>query len=118
MFKFLAHLSGRLTGERIGWIELCCLSVHPLSVCPSSTLFKHLLRNHLAGQSQITYGARLKILKHSMQHQMLKYYQVYSNDDPGLTLTYFTARSNLVPDGFVWEKGKTMDFSEFLSFMN
>ena len=32
-----------------------------------------------------------------------------SNDDPGLTLTYFTARSNLVPYAFVWEKGKTMD---------
>ena len=35
-----------------------------------------------------------------------------SNDDPGLTLTYFTARSNLVPYAFVWEKGKIMDFSE------
>ena len=31
---------------------------------------------------------------------------------PGLTLTYFTARSNLVTYAFVWEKGKTMDFSE------
>ena len=39
-------------------------------------------------------------------------YQVYSNDDPKLTMTYFTARSNLVPYAFVWEKGKTMDFSE------
>ena len=37
---------------------------------------------------------------------------VSSNDDPGLTLSYFTARSNLVPYAFVWEKGKTMDFSE------
>ena len=35
-----------------------------------------------------------------------------SNDDPGLTLTYFTAMSNLVPYAFVWEKCKTMDFSE------
>ena len=35
-----------------------------------------------------------------------------SNDDPGCTLTYFTARSNLVPCAFVWKKGKTMDFSE------
>ena len=41
-----------------------------------------------------------------MQHR------VCSNDDPGLTLTYFTARSNLVPYAFVWEKGKTTDFSE------
>ena len=27
-------------------------------------------------------------------------------------MTYFTARSNLVPCAFVWEKVKTMDFSE------
>ena len=32
----------------------------------------------------------------SMQHQVLEYYQVCSNDDPGLNLTYFMARSNLV----------------------
>ena len=50
-------------------------------------------------------------LKLGMQHRMLEYYQVYSNDDPGLTLTYFTARSNLVPYAFIWETVKTMDFS-------
>ena len=44
-------------------------------------------------------------LKLGMQHQVLEYYQVCSNDDPGFTLTYFTARSNLVPYAFVWEKG-------------
>ena len=38
--------------------------------------------------------------------------QICSNDDPGLTLTYFRARSNLVPYALLWEKGKTMDFSE------
>ena len=43
---------------------------------------------------------------------MLEYYQVCSNDDPKLTLTYFTTRSNLVPYAFVWKKGKTTDFSE------
>ena len=47
-----------------------------------------------------------------MHHQVLKYYHVCSNDDTGLTLTYFMVRSNLVPYAFVWEKGKTMDFSE------
>ena len=47
-----------------------------------------------------------------MHHLVLKYYQVCSNDDLRLTLTYFTARSNLVRYAFVWEKGKTMDFSE------
>ena len=51
-------------------------------------------------------------LKLGVQHRVLKYYHVYSNDDPMLTWTYFTARSNLVPYAFVWEKGKTMDFSE------
>ena len=51
-------------------------------------------------------------LKFGMQHRMYKYYQAGSNDDPGLTLTYFTARSNLLPYAFVWEKGKTMNISE------
>ena len=45
---------------------------------------------------------------------MLEYYRVCSNDDPKLTMTYFRARSILVPYAFVWEKGKTMDFSEFV----
>ena len=43
-------------------------------------------------------------LKLGMQHRVLEYYQFYSNDDPGLTLTYFTVP--LVPYAFVWEKGK------------
>ena len=51
-------------------------------------------------------------LKLGMQNWVLEYYQVCSNDAPGLTLTYFTAKSNLVPYGFVWEKGKTMDISK------
>ena len=51
-------------------------------------------------------------LKVCMQHRVLQYYQGCSNDDTELILTYFMARSNLVPYAFVWEKGKTMDFSE------
>ena len=51
-------------------------------------------------------------LKVGMQHWVLEYYQVFTNDDSGLTLTYFKARSNFIPYAFVWEKGKTMDFSE------
>ena len=47
-----------------------------------------------------------------MHYRLLEYYQFCSNNDPGLTLTYFTARSYLVPYAFVWEKGKTMDVSE------
>ena len=48
-------------------------------------------------------------LKLGMQHRVLKYYQVYS-DNPALT--YLMAMSNLVPYAFVSEKGKTIDFSE------
>ena len=44
------------------------------------------------------------ILKLCMQHRELKLYKVYINGDPGLTLTYFTARSNLVACVFEWEK--------------
>ena len=45
-----------------------------------------------------------KILKLGMQHQELKLYEVYINDDTGLSLTYFTARSNLVAYTFEWRK--------------
>ena len=36
------------------------------------------------------------IFKICMEHQELNVYKVYINDEPGLTLTYFTARSSLV----------------------
>ena len=51
-------------------------------------------------------------LKVGMQHWVLEYYQVCSNDDLGLTITYFTTRSNLVLYAFEWKKGKTADFSD------
>ena len=51
-------------------------------------------------------------LKLGMHHQVLEYYQVCSKNDAGLTLTYFTARSNLVLYAFVWEKVKQCFFSE------
>ena len=35
-------------------------------------------------------------LKLSMKHCVWEYYQSYSNYDPGLTLTHFTPRANLV----------------------
>ena len=35
-----------------------------------------------------------------MKHQECGAYQVCSNDDPGLTLTYLTSRSNLLPNAF------------------
>ena len=39
----------------------------------------------------------------------------FSNNDPGVTLTYFTARANLVTKAFLWEKVKTVDFSEIIA---
>ena len=44
------------------------------------------------------------ILKLGMYHQGLKLYKDNINDDPGLTLTYFTARSNWVTYPFEWGK--------------
>ena len=44
-------------------------------------------------------------VKVGMQHRVLKNFQVCSNDDPGMTLTYVMERSNLVPYAFVCEKG-------------
>ena len=44
------------------------------------------------------------ILKLGMQHWGLKLYKVYINSYPGLTLTYFTARPNLVVCAFELEK--------------
>ena len=38
------------------------------------------------------------------QHGGFKLYKVYINGDPGLTLTYLTARSNLVACVLEWEK--------------
>ena len=38
-----------------------------------------------------------------------------SNDDPGVTLTYFTARSNLAIYAFLREKVKAVDFSETIA---
>ena len=37
------------------------------------------------------------------------------NDDPGVRLTYFTARSILVTKAFLWEKVITVDFSEIIA---
>ena len=51
-------------------------------------------------------------LKVSLRHRVLEYYQVCTNDDTELTMTYLR-------QGQIWslmllygEKGKTMDFSE------
>ena len=52
------------------------------------------------------------ILKLGMQYREFKFWKVYINNNPGLTLTYFTAMSNLVTWAFLWEKVETVTFSE------
>ena len=42
------------------------------------------------------------ILTLSIRHQGLELDNVYVNDDPGLTLVYFTARSDLVAYAIEW----------------
>ena len=51
------------------------------------------------------------ILKLGMYHWRLKLYKVYRNDDPGLTLTYFKARSYWVTCTFEWGKTVTKSFN-------
>ena len=61
-------------------------------------------RDHMTNMADMSiYGKTLKNrllwnqkahdMKLGMHHWVLKYYQVCSNDDHGLTMTYFTARS-------------------------
>ena len=53
--------------------------------------------------------------KLGMSPQGLQPIIICSNDDLRVTLTYFTARSNLVTYAFLWEKVKTVDFSETIA---
>ena len=53
------------------------------------------------------------ILKLGLQHLGLKLYKVDINDDPGMTLTSFMARSNLV--AYVFELEKLLQSREKLA---
>ena len=44
------------------------------------------------------------ILRLCMKHQAEELFKVYINHDPGVTLTYFTARSTKVTHASEWEK--------------
>ena len=50
---------------------------------------------------------RSMTLKLGIQHWVLKYFQIYSNDDPGLTLIIFMTESNLFPNASAWVKAYT-----------
>ena len=47
---------------------------------------------------------RLISMKLGVKHPWLKYYNVYINHDPVMTLTKFMARSTCVAHAFEWEK--------------
>ena len=87
-------------------IKVCSNGLDHMTNMAAIPIYGKYLLNIFSGTKQPV------TLKVGMQHRVRKYYQVCSNDDPGLTLTYFTAMSNLVPYAFVWEKGKIMNFSE------
>ena len=90
----------------MGWGDESCSNGHMTKMAATPIYGSNFKKSSSPGPK------RPMTLKLGMQHQVLKYYQVCSNNVPELTLTYFTARSDLVPYAFVWEKGKTMDFSE------
>ena len=46
---------------------------------------------------------RLMNLGLGMLHGGCGVYQVYSNDEPKLTLTYLMSRSNFLPNAFKWD---------------
>ena len=46
-----------------------------------------------------------------MQHWECGSHQICTNDESRLTLTYFMARSNLIPNAFIWEKSGNVHFS-------
>ena len=52
--------------------------------------------------------------KLGIQHQGLKPIIVCSNDNHGLTLTYFTARSNFAAKAFIWENVTVKDSLEII----
>ena len=78
--------------------------------CPSWTPCPYMVKTFKIFFSGIERPMTMKL---GTQHHVLEYYQVCSNNAPGLTMTYFTARSNLVPYILVWETIKTMEFSEW-----
>ena len=49
-----------------------------------------------------------------MFHRGCRAYQICSNDEPRLTLTYFTSRSNLLPNAFKWEIFEKLIFRKLL----
>ena len=54
-------------------------------------------------------------MKLGMKHQRFKLILFFSNDNPVLILTYFTARSNFATSAFIWENVIMMDTLEIIA---
>ena len=46
----------------------------------------------------------------NMEERGCRPYQVSKIDESRLTLTYFMARSNLIPNAFIWRKSSNVHF--------
>ena len=55
------------------------------------------------------------LMKLCMKHQKPKPFIVCPNYDPGLTMTYFAARSNFATWAFIWENVKMMESLEIIA---
>ena len=58
----------------------------------------------------------LTLTKLGIKHRRLRAIIFCSNDKPGLTLTYFTARSNFATYAFTWENVTVMDYFEIIVY--
>ena len=89
-----------------GWMKVCSNGLGHMTKMAAMPIYgknlkKFLLQNQKADDLETWYASSGALVLPSL----LKWW-------PLVDLTYFTARSNMVRYAFVWEKGKTMDFSE------
>ena len=54
-------------------------------------------------------------MKLGMKHERFKLMIFYSNNNPVLILTYFTARSNFATSALIWENVTMMDTLEIIA---
>ena len=57
----------------------------------------------------------LILMKLCVKHQRSKPFILCSNYDPGMTLTYFMARSNFATLVFIWKNVTMMDSLDFIA---
>ena len=117
--KVCSNVPGHMT--KMAAMPFSSISCYDVETEEKSTIFKRVFRenqvcNHIFLLHHSVAGTRLKkifsgtkrpvTLKLGMQDWVLEYYLVCSNDYPELTLTltYFTARSNLVLYAFVGKR--------------